>query len=67
MTDTTLTITGMHCDHCVMHVRKALAGVPGVQVKKVEIGKATLAYDPAQATLDTLKAAVAEAGYDVAA
>lgn len=67
MTDTTLTITGMHCGHCVMHVQKALAGVPGVQVKKVEIGKASLAYDPAKADLGALKKAVAEAGYEVAA
>jgi copper chaperone CopZ len=67
MTETTLTITGMHCDHCVMHVRKALVGVPGVQVRKVEIGTATLAYDPAQASIEALKQAVADAGYEVAA
>ena len=67
MTDATLSITGMHCDHCVMHVRKALAGVPGVQVRNVEIGKATLSYDPAKVNLDALRQAVAEAGYEVAA
>ena len=27
----TLSIEGMMCDHCVMHVQKALAAIPGVQ------------------------------------
>jgi copper chaperone CopZ len=67
MTETTFTITGMSCGHCVMHVRKALAAVPGVQVLKVEIGTATFAYDPGQTTLDALREAVARAGYQVAA
>jgi copper chaperone CopZ len=67
MTETTLTITGMSCGHCVMHVQKALAAVPGVQVKKVEIGRATIAYDAAEVTLDALRQAVAGAGYQVAA
>lgn len=67
MTETTLTITGMSCGHCVMHVQKALAAVPGVEATKVEIGKATVTYDPAQASLDALRGAVANAGYQVAA
>lgn len=67
MTETTLTITGMHCNHCVMRVQKALGALPGVQVKQVEIGKATLAYEPTQTTPDTLRQAVEAVGYQVTA
>lgn len=37
-----LVITGMGCDHCVSSVRKALDGVPGVVVDRVEVGSATV-------------------------
>ena len=67
MTDLTLTITGMHCSHCVMKVQRALAALPGVAVKKVEIGKADLAYDAARSGMDALRRAVQDAGYEVAA
>ena len=67
MTETTLTITGMHCGHCVMRVQKALGALPGVQVKQVEIGKATLAYDTAKSSPEAIRQAVEGAGYQVAA
>lgn len=65
MTETTLTITGMHCGHCVMRVQKALGALPGVTVKQVEIGKATLAFDPAETGPDALRQAIERAGYAV--
>jgi len=64
MAVTTLRIEGMHCGHCVGKVSKALAAVPGVNVKKVEIGSATVEYDAAQSGLDALAAAVRDAGYE---
>jgi copper chaperone CopZ len=67
MTETTLTITGMHCGHCVMRVQKALGALPGVQVKQVEIGKAVLAYDETQTSADAIRRAVEGSGYQVAA
>jgi len=67
MTETTLAITGMHCGHCVMRVQKALGALPGVTVKQVEIGRATLAYDPAQASPDAIRQAIEDVGYQVAA
>ena len=67
MTETTLTITGMHCGHCVMRVQKALGALPGVQVKQVEIGKATLAYDAAQSSPEAIRQAVEGVGYQVTA
>jgi copper chaperone CopZ len=60
-----LTITGMSCGHCVRGVDQALRGLPGVQVEKVEIGKAIVAYDPAAVTPEQIGDAIAEEGYAV--
>ena len=57
----TLKIEGMMCNHCVMHVTKALEGVSGVEKADVNLKKKT-----AVVTLGTeLTAAVKEAGYEV--
>ncbi|MGI6230143.1 MAG: heavy metal translocating P-type ATPase [Tractidigestivibacter sp.] len=63
-----LSIDGMMCEHCVMHVTKALEGVEGVSNVKVSLenNSATLDADPS-VTDDALKAAVADAGYEVTA
>lgn len=37
-----LSIKGMNCDHCVRHVTNALATVPGVTVRQVTVGHATV-------------------------
>jgi len=58
-----LQIDGMSCNHCVMHVRKALAGVEGVTVNDVQIGKARLTVDEARVTNDMLSTAIERAGY----
>lgn len=50
----------MHCDACVRRVKKALEGVPGVEVQNVAIGSADFMGDPALA-----KAAVEKAGFVV--
>jgi|HubBroStandDraft_2_1064218.scaffolds.fasta_scaffold3553692_1 copper chaperone CopZ len=54
-------IEGMHCGACVRRVEKALAGVEGARVEKVDIGSAVVAVDSTheQAVLD----AVRKAGY----
>jgi len=58
-----LAIDGMSCGNCVKHVRHALEGLQGVDVGAVEIGSATLSYDPAVQTLAGIVAAVDDAGY----
>ncbi|HET9453761.1 MAG TPA: cation transporter [Gemmatimonadaceae bacterium] len=67
MTKTTLQIRGMSCGHCVKGVTKALAGLDGVQVEQVQIGSATVQYDPAKVTPDAMREAVADEGYEVTA
>jgi len=63
MTTLSLAIDGMSCNHCVVHVKKALEGVPGVAVSRVEIGSAEVAFDPARTSPAQITAAVTDAGY----
>lgn len=58
-----LTIEGMTCGHCVMHVRKELGKLAGVQVESVEIGKARVRYDESLVSGEDLKRAIDNAGY----
>ena len=60
-----LDIDGMGCEHCVTAVRDALDTVDGVTVEEVEIGSATVAYDPGAASHDDLVRAIEDAGYSV--
>ena len=61
----TLAITGMTCGHCVAAVKKALAGVPGVEAVEVTLSppRAVVACDPSRATVEMLSKATAEEGY----
>jgi P-type Cu+ transporter len=62
-----LPIQGMTCASCVRRVEKALRRVDGVHDAAVNLAaaKARVAYDPAVATPDALRAAVEHAGYGV--
>jgi copper chaperone len=59
---TTLRIDGMSCDHCVKRVTQALAGVPGVTVREVGVGHATIEHAGAGAPAAAVQA-LDEAGY----
>ena len=59
----TLTIEGMTCEHCVRAVRGRLEQTPGVKVGGVQVGSATLEYDPAKTTVDDIEEAIADEGY----
>ncbi len=65
MAETTLKIEGMHCQHCVMRVQKALNGIDGVTSSDVQIGSARVQYDETRTDLEALKKAIEEAGYRV--
>jgi copper chaperone CopZ len=58
-----LNITGMSCGHCVSAVTEALTELGGVEVERVVIGSATVAYDPGTTTPDQITQAVEDAGY----
>lgn len=63
MSQLTLDVEGMSCNHCVTAVDEALREVPGVTVTDVRIGSVTVNYDPAVANVEALLDAVADAGY----
>jgi copper ion binding protein len=64
---TTLKIEGMSCDHCVKHVTEALEGIQGVASAKVSLKNknAEVEHDDT-VNLEAMKAAVVEAGYEIA-
>lgn len=63
----TMTIGGMSCGHCVSAVKGALAGVEGVQVEQVAVGRAVVSFDPASTSAERIAQAVADEGYAVVA
>ncbi|MDD5008095.1 MAG: heavy-metal-associated domain-containing protein [Syntrophorhabdaceae bacterium] len=66
MAEAVMKIEGMSCQHCVMAVKKALGGVPGVVQSDVQIGSATVQYDDAKTKQKDIEAAIEKAGYKVA-
>ena len=62
-----LPIGGMTCAACVRHVERALGKVEGVSTVNVNLAteRATVEYLPSVATVDAMRAAVHNAGYEV--
>lgn len=54
----------MSCQHCVRAVFTSLAGVKGITRADVSIGMAEIEHD-GSVTIDTLREAIAVAGYSV--
>ena len=65
MAETTIAIEGMSCQHCVMAVKKALGGVPGILESNVQIGNASVKYDEAKTTKEDIEGTIEKAGYTV--
>ncbi|MGE5633064.1 MAG: heavy-metal-associated domain-containing protein [Caulobacteraceae bacterium] len=61
-----ISIEGMTCGHCAMHVEEALKGVCGVKSVNVDlIGKSATVELAHEVDDSKLKAAVTDAGYEV--
>lgn len=62
-----VSVKGMDCTECTMHVQHALAQLPGVEKVDVFLAaeKAILKADPSRVTLLIIRKAVSEAGYTV--
>ena len=65
MRNITIAISGMSCGHCLNAVNKALAAVPGITVKAVQIGRAELLVSDAPDAAQPAQAAIEAAGYKV--
>ena len=64
MANYTMKIKGMMCQHCVAHVKKALEGTGAQAEVDLEKGEARITAG-ADISVETLKAAVTDAGYEV--
>ena len=63
----TLSVEGMTCNHCVMHVTNALKGVAGVTSAIVDLASKSAVVEGGALDEAAMKAAVADAGYEVVA
>jgi copper chaperone len=67
VTETTISVPEIHCDHCKMSIEGALGKVAGVKKAAVDVPKATVAVTfDTPATMDDLVAAIEGQGYEVA-
>lgn len=64
METVTLQVGGMSCGHCVKAVQQAITSVEGATAESVDIGKATVAFDPSRTSVGAVIDAVADAGYE---
>ena len=62
-----LKVEGMSCQHCVHAVKTAVAGLAGVDKVEVSLEKklATVDFDPAVTSLQSIKTAIEGEGYSV--
>ncbi|HEV2779729.1 MAG TPA: copper ion binding protein [Actinophytocola sp.] len=67
MPQSTYTVQGMTCGHCVSSVTEEVGGIDGVRNVDVDLatGRVTVTSDR-PVTDDEIRAAVAEAGYELA-
>lgn len=67
MTTNTYTVTGMTCGHCVGSVQTEVSQIPGVTEVAVDLtsGQVTVTSE-APIAIETLRASIDEAGYELA-
>ncbi|QJC52675.1 copper chaperone CopZ [Paenibacillus albicereus] len=61
----TLQVKGMSCGHCVNSVESAVKEAGGAAKVDLSAGKVTVEYDEAKLSLQSIKEAIEEQGYDV--
>lgn len=65
MAKATLKVEGMTCGHCVSSVEKALINAGASGTVDLAAKKVSVQYDEAKVTLDAIKAAIEDQGYDI--
>ena len=66
MTETTLSVPDIHCQHCKTAIEWAASAVPGVLRAEVDVPSATVALSfESPATLEQIVAAIEDEGYSV--
>lgn len=69
MSETTLSIPGIHCEHCQTSIEGALAELEGVRSARVSVPERTVDvdYDESAVDIDAIKDTILEQGYDLPA
>lgn len=66
MSQISLQVPEVHCDHCKASIEGAVAQLPGVEKVDVTIADATVTIDHDEsASIDAIKRAIEEQGYAV--
>jgi copper chaperone len=63
----TYSVSGMTCDHCAISVREEVAEIPGVTAVDVDLASGRLTVTGDNVHGQAIRAAVADAGYEVIA
>jgi copper chaperone len=58
-----LSIEGMHCGACIRRVTDALRKIEGVRVKSVEVGSASVTFDPEQVSVEEIASGISKIGF----
>lgn len=66
MAQVTLQVNGMSCQHCVNAVEKALTELGAKGSVDLSSNSVTVEYDEDKISLDAVKEAIEDQGYDVA-
>lgn len=69
MSEVTIRVEGMSCGGCVRNVTGVLKALPGVLDAEVRLepAEAQVRFDPAQVSVEALRKAIADAGFDAPA
>ncbi|AGK55640.1 copper chaperone CopZ [Bacillus sp. 1NLA3E] len=67
MENTTLTVKGMSCNHCVKAIEGSVGELNGVESVKVDLKAESVSvkFNPEVVTLDQIKETIDDQGYDI--
>ena len=67
MNSVTLNVKGMSCMGCVRSVKVLLSALPGVERVEVDLasGHVEVSHDPSRCSLEAMRAAIQDGGYNV--
>ncbi len=67
MSTATISVPGIHCDHCKSSIEGALGALDGVEQAEVSVPdrKVRVDFDESQVDLDAIQNAIVEQGYDL--
>ena len=65
MANVTLQVQGMSCQHCVHSIEKALKEAGAEGKVNLSAGEVEVRFDESSVSLDRIKEAIEEQGYDV--